>query len=244
MKIIYAIGLFLFLPTMLQAKGDTIDVAQGLQVVQLTKSTYVHISYLWFNEQRIPCNGLVFVNKGEAAVFDTPTDETTAEALIHFIHETLQARVSYLIVNHHHEDCMGGFQAFVGTGCQTIGHKHLCKLAGLQGYHCVQRYFEDELIVQLGEMEIINYHPGHAHSKDNIVSYIPSERVLFGGCMVKSKGAGKGNLADADVRQWSGSVANVKARFPDVKRVVPGHGRAGKKSQLLDYTIELFSSVE
>ena len=57
--------------------------------------------------------------------------------------------------------------------------------------------------------------------------------------MIKSQGASKGNLEDANTAQWSQTVRNVKAKFPSVKKVIPGHGDSGGV-ELLDYTIELF----
>ena len=58
--------------------------------------------------------------------------------------------------------------------------------------------------------------------------------------MVKSVGASKGNLADANVKEWANTIRKVKKAFPKAKYVIPGHGQYGN-AELLDYTIELFS---
>ncbi|MGE0492978.1 MAG: MBL fold metallo-hydrolase [Vulcanimicrobiota bacterium] len=81
---------------------------------------------------------------------------------------------------------------------------------------------------------------GRGHSFDNVVTYLPAEKVLFGGCLLKARGAGKGNLADADVAAWPTTVAAVRQAFAEAEFVVPGHGRWGGP-ELLDYTIEMFS---
>ena len=57
--------------------------------------------------------------------------------------------------------------------------------------------------------------------------------------MVKSLDAPKGNLADANISVWSTSVSNVQEVFPEIKNVIPGHGKAGN-TKLLEYTIQLF----
>ncbi len=80
---------------------------------------------------------------------------------------------------------------------------------------------------------------GAGHTLDNIVTYLPSEKTLFGGCLVKAKGSGKGNLADADVSAWSGTVSRVRDAFPEVEVIVPGHGECGGLD-LLRYTVEMF----
>jgi metallo-beta-lactamase class B len=63
--------------------------------------------------------------------------------------------------------------------------------------------------------------------------------VIFGGCLIKEVGAGKGNLADANTIDWSNTVRKIRDEYPDVKRIVPGHGQPGG-IELLDYTIKLF----
>lgn len=219
---------------------DTINVSEYVKIVPLSTHTYLHISYIPYNGTKIQCNGLVYIKDGEAAVMDTPVGDEASIHLIEWIMNEKKATVNYLIVNHFHEDCMSGLTTFVGTGCQSISHKKTCKLAGLEGYNCTQRYFEDSLTLTVGGTDIVSYYFGPAHTDDNIVTYIPSERILFGGCMVKSNKAGKGNLLDANKKAWPGTVSKVKSKFPRVKLVVPGHGNPGKK-KLLKYTIKLFS---
>jgi len=223
------------------AKQDTIHVSEYLKIVPINDHVFLHVSYIPFKDKPFPCNGLVYIKNGQAAVLDTPVGDEASEDLILWIINEKKAQIMYLVVNHFHEDCMSGISTFVGTGCQTISHKLTCKLAGLEGYHCAQRYFTDSLSLTVGGQEIISYHFGPAHTDDNIVSYIPSERILFGGCMIKELGAGKGNLLDANKSEWPKTVSKVKAKFPKAKLIVPGHGKPGKK-KLFDYTIALFSN--
>ncbi len=70
-------------------------------------------------------------------------------------------------------------------------------------------------------------------------TYIPGEKVLFGGCLIKEVGAGKGNLGDANTEEWPDTVRKIKQAYPEVKYVVPGHGKVGGL-ELLDYTIGRF----
>ena len=80
---------------------------------------------------------------------------------------------------------------------------------------------------------------GEGHTRDNVVSYFLDEKVLFGGCLIKSLKSGKGNLADANTAEWSNTVKTIKRQFKDVEMVIPGHGKPGG-IELLDYTIEMF----
>ena len=84
---------------------------------------------------------------------------------------------------------------------------------------------------------------GPAHTDDNAIAYLEGPEVLLGGCMIKSLEAGKGNLKDANLKEWANTVTRVKSLYPDVKQVIPGHGRRGD-STLLNYTIKMFQEGE
>lgn len=71
--------------------------------------------------------------------------------------------------------------------------------------------------------------------------YFPGKNILFGGCLLKEIDASKGYLGDANVAEWSNTVEKVKAAYPNVKIVIPGHGDYGD-GKLLDYTIKLFKA--
>jgi metallo-beta-lactamase class B len=99
--------------------------------------------------------------------------------------------------------------------------------------------FNEKLSLRIGKKEIVNQYLGEAHTKDNIISFIPSENTMFGGCMVKEINAGKGFLGDANEKEWSNTIRNIKKAFPTAQFIVPGHGKPGGQ-ELLDYTIGLF----
>ena len=82
---------------------------------------------------------------------------------------------------------------------------------------------------------------GPAHSSDNIVVWIPSEKILFAGCMVKSIDATNlGNTADGDLNAYPHTIDRLLSRFPDAKIVIPGHGKFGGLELIL-HTKELTS---
>lgn len=80
---------------------------------------------------------------------------------------------------------------------------------------------------------------GEGHTCDNVIGYFPLEDIMFGGCLIKEVGAGKGNLAEANPDEWAETVKRVKAKYPNTKIVIPGHGKYGGM-ELLEYTITLF----
>jgi catechol 2,3-dioxygenase-like lactoylglutathione lyase family enzyme len=63
---------------------------------------------------------------------------------------------------------------------------------------------------------------------DNIVVWVPDQKVLFGGCLIKSAGARTmGYIGEADLDAWPATLATVEARFGDAAWIVPGHGSPG-----------------
>ena len=99
--------------------------------------------------------------------------------------------------------------------------------------------FKDSLVIKSGKKEITCKYFGAAHTIDNIVVWIPEERILFGGCMVKSLSANTpGNIRDADLDSWPWTIEKVLYRFKNAQIVIPGHGNYGG-TELLTYTINL-----
>jgi metallo-beta-lactamase class B len=114
-----------------------------------------------------------------------------------------------------------------------------CKIAREKGLQVPDEGFSDSLVLNPGRGEVRCYFPGAAHSTDNIVVWIPSERILFPGCICKSTDARNlGNTADGDTYAYHATVEWIIRKFPDAKTVIPGHGSYGGP-ELLTHTLSL-----
>ena len=208
---------------------------------QLTEKTFVHVSYLSTESfGKVACNGLVVVDGGEAVIFDTPVNDSVSAELIRWIGDALGSQVKAVVATHFHEDCLGGLAAFHQAGVPSYAHDATVTFAKEKGTLVPQQGFADSLHLTVGTESVLATFLGEGHTLDNSVGYVSGERVLFGGCLVKAKGAGKGNLEDANVAAWPTTVTAVKHQFSDLEHVVPGHGTPGN-GHLLDYTIKLFT---
>lgn len=187
----------------------------------------------------VDCNGLVYVVNGEALVVDTPHSESLSEVLTERVQGELGARVIGVVIGHTHADSMGGVNAFHKLGIPSYSSRVAQQLAGVQSLPIPRAGYESALELRVGGKSVRCQYFGPGHTLDNAVTYLVEEKVLFGDCLIKSEGAGKGNLADAVVEKWSDTVRKVKDAFPDLETVVPGHGAVGGP-ELLDYTIRLF----
>jgi len=211
-----------------------------LIVVQIAPNSFVHTSYLQTKDfGKVPCNGMIARDANEALVFDTPTNDKSAEELINFIENKLNCKIKDVVPTHFHDDCLGGLAAFHAHKIPSFGHSKTIELAKANQTAYPQNGFTETIKLNVGAKFATATFLGEGHTKDNVVGYFPSENVLFGGCLIKEMQATKGFLGDANVKDWSATVRKVKQAFPSVKLVIPGHGEVGGK-KLLDYTINLF----
>ena len=214
--------------------------SENLEIYPLTKKTFIHESYLETQSfGKVPCNGLIFVDEKEAIVFDTPANDSASYELIKWIQNNLHCEIKAVVISHFHEDCLGGLKAFHETEIASYANESTFQLAKENNFILPENGFKDQQKLQIGNEEVICKFLGEGHTIDNIVGYIPSEKVLFGGCLIKALNANEGFVGDANLNQWSNTVSKIKNEFSDVEFVVPGHGKYGDVS-LLNYTIELF----
>lgn len=223
-------------------KSASIYESQNLQVERLTKHTYRHISYLSTTDfGKVSCNGMVVIDDKQALIFDTPTNNDESKALINWVEKGLNAKVIGVVVTHFHNDCLGGLDEFHKRGIPSYASLATIELARRDSLTAPEIGFENYLEIKVGNKKVVNEFLGEGHTSDNIVSYFPDEKVLFGGCLIKTLGASKGYLGDANISEWPSTVKAVRSKYEAVKVVIPGHGEPGG-SDLLDYTINLFEN--
>ncbi|MCB0371502.1 MAG: subclass B1 metallo-beta-lactamase [Muricauda sp.] len=210
-----------------------------LKIVGVTEHTYQHISYLQTDSfGKVACNGMIVMDGKEAIVLDTPVNNTVSEELINWL-EKQDIEIKAVVATHFHDDCLGGLKAFHNKQIPSYALDKTIELARKEEATVPKNNFSKTMELEVDTKKLLLDYAGEGHTKDNIIGYFPSERVMFGGCLIKSVGAGKGYLGDANVEEWPKTVTNIKSKYKDMAIVVPGHGNSGNV-ELLDYTITLF----
>tara|TARA_R110002073_G_scaffold139232_2_gene289317 strand:+ start:88263 stop:89063 length:801 start_codon:yes stop_codon:yes gene_type:complete len=215
---------------------------ENLIIEKLSDHVYMHTSFLNTDDfGRVACNGMLLIDKNEAVVFDTPTTNESSKELITYINEQLNAKITTIIPTHFHDDCVGGLEAFLEKDIPSQASSKTIGLLKKNAYPYADqiRSFDTSFTMKIGESNFLAQYFGEGHTEDNIVAYYPKDQALFGGCLLKATDASKGYLGDANPEQWSETVRLIKSSYPDLKIVIPGHGKWGNTA-LLDYTIKLF----
>jgi metallo-beta-lactamase class B len=213
---------------------------ESLVVRKISENVYEHTTFLNTKSfGKVPCNGMIVVNNNEAVIFDTPTTDENSQELINYLTGQLNCKVKAVVATHFHEDCLGGLAAFYNASVPSYASYKTIELAKQNNALLPQIGFDNQLELEVGTKKVYAQYFGEGHTRDNVVGYVPGDEVLFGGCLVKETGAGKGNLADANTNAWAETVKKVKLNYPQIITVIPGHGEIGG-AELLDYTIQLF----
>ncbi len=212
-----------------------------LKITPIQPNLYVHESYLQTdNWSKVGCNGMIYISGDSAVVFDTPASDTASIELIRVLRKKWKLKVKAVVINHFHNDCLAGLAEFHKAGIHSISNELTRELAKAAGSPLPREVFKGEQVLLVNGKQVINRYFGEGHTKDNIVSYVPEYKALFGGCLVKSLDAGFGFVGDANIISWSTTIRAVQAAYPEVATVVPGHGPYGDGA-LLAFTASLFA---
>ncbi|MCU0457885.1 MAG: subclass B1 metallo-beta-lactamase [Bacteroidales bacterium] len=219
---------------------DTIKISDNLELIRISENALIHVSYTVLpGYGRVPANGLVYTDRHKAYLFDTPWNDSLTELLVSFLEDEMGLRIEGFVPNHWHEDCMGGLGYLKSRKVNSYSGRLTREIAMAKNLPVPDHAFIDSLTLNHGRREIICYFPGAAHSMDNIVVWIPSERILFPGCICKSADSRDlGNTADGDTDAYASTVEWIIRKFPGAETVIPGHGSHGGP-ELLNHTLDL-----
>jgi hypothetical protein len=219
---------------------NRIRISDNVELIKISANAYVHVSYSSLPSYgRVASNGLVFVNGKEAFLFDTPMTDSLTMELVAYIRDSMKLKIAGFVPNHWHADCIGGLGYLKDQKIESWANQMTIDIARSRNLPVPDHGFRDSIELHLGEKLIKCYYLGAAHSSDNIVVWIPSEKILFPGCIVKSlTSENLGNTADGDLTAYPKTMDAVIRKFPIAEIVIPGHGAVGGR-ELLIHTKEL-----
>lgn len=232
-------SIILFLTLTLNSFGQSKN--SPLQISHLTGDFYVYKTFSDYKGTKISANAMYLVTSKGVVLFDAPWDKTQFQPLLDSIKAKHKKEVVMLFATHFHEDRAGGFEFFRKKGVKTYSIQLTDDILKQNNEPRSEFIIPNDKIFTVGQHTFEVYYPGKGHAPDNIVAWFAKEKILYGGCFVKSiEATNLGNLGDADVKEWKKSIAKVQAKFKNPKYIIPGHD-GGTTNKSLNHTLKLVS---
>jgi glyoxylase-like metal-dependent hydrolase (beta-lactamase superfamily II) len=211
-------------------------------------------------------NAAFIVGKDGVVVIDALGSPALATSLIQAIARITPLKITHVIVTHYHADHIYGLQAFKKIGAKILAHPAakeylnsetaMNRLAASraelfpwvdENTQLVQAdiWLEKESDLQLSGVHLTIKPVGPAHTPEDIIVYMPDEKVLFAGDLVF-----KGRIPfigpTANTAPWLASLSVMLGYGANA--VVPGHGPVSDTTKadlelLRDYLAYLRSTM-
>ena len=177
-------------------------------------------------------------------LFDTPWDTTQFQPLLDSIKFRHNKKVILCIATHFHEDRTAGLAYYKQQGIKTYTTKKTDELSKKRNKKRAEFLIEKDTVFTVGQYSFQTYYPGQGHTPDNIVIWFDKEKILYGGCLIKSTEADDlGNLEDANVKEYATSIENVQKKCKHPKYIIPGH-LDWTNTNSLEHTLKLAQQSE
>ena len=210
-----------------------------LKISHLTGDFYVFTTYNLYKGNRIGANGLYLVTNDGVVMIDSPWDTTQYQPLLDSIRAKHNKNVVMNVATHFHEDRTGGLAYYKQQGIKTYTTKMTDELSKKRGMKRAEFLLSNDTTFSIGQYKFQTYYPGQGHAPDNIIIWFEKERILYGGCLIKSTDdTTLGNLGDANVKTYAATIKNVQKKCKKPLYIIPGHND-WNTTQSLEHTLKM-----
>jgi len=185
-----------------------------------------------------------WIEQGDGiTLVDATMDEQAAAAL----EDTIRARsgskpIRYLVVTHAHDDHVLGARRFLDQGAKLIAHANVSAAVD----SVLGRAHQTKPVEKGGEPPTIEVkslynlgkgdraariiYLGHpAHTKGDLIVYLPKEKIIFAGDVVSYRSVPWMLDPGMSLAGWEASVDSLLSSGFDADSLVPGHGKIGSR---------------
>lgn len=195
-----------------------------LQISHLTGDFYVYKTFHDYKGTLISANAMYLVTDKGVVLFDAPWDKTQFQPLLDSIKAKHNKSVIMCFATHSHEDRAGGLEFYGKKGIETYTIKLTDQILKKNNEKRAEFVIPNDTTFSVGKYKFEVFYPGKGHAPDNIVVWFGKEKILYGGCFIKSTEAKDlGYLGDADVKEWEKSIKKVQSKFKSPKYIITGH---------------------
>ena len=192
--------------------------------------------------------GWFLLGDGVVAV-DAGGDAASGAAILKAIADTTGGKpVRTLVLTHAHADHAGGARAFAAAGARIVCQEALAgqilalvtqaattpgdPMAGKPDLRPVVESVAERIILLDGIHSAQVFFLGAAHTKGDLVVYLPADKILYAGDIISNGRMPYLGSADVDPVGWERALTALSQ--VSIDKVVPGHGEVGPKTGLND----------
>ncbi|MEO5930384.1 MAG: BlaB/IND/MUS family subclass B1 metallo-beta-lactamase [Candidatus Kapaibacterium sp.] len=213
-------------------------------ITRLAGNFYIYTTHRDLGGHPFPSNSLYVVTDSGVVMIDTPWNPEQTGPLLDSIRARHHMNVVICISTHHHEDRTAGLDVLKERGIPTYSTEQTLELCREKSERQAAHAFARDTTFSVGGLHFQTFYPGQGHSSDNIVVWFPKEKVLYGGCFIKSTEAiDLGNLADANISAWPASIKKMMRKFPNPAFIIPGH-QGWKNIKSPQHTLDLLRKAK
>ena len=217
---------------------------EKLTITHLTKDFYIYTTYQSYQGYLVPANGMYLITNKGVVLFDTPWDATQFQPLLDSIEKRHHQKVVMSFATHSHEDRSRGLDYYKQQGIKTYTTRQTDQILKARGAKRAEYLIDRDTTFSIGQYSFQTFYPGPGHTSDNIVIWFEKEKIIYGGCFIKSTEAKDlGNLADANVKEWPNSIRKTQALCKNPIYVIPGH-QDWSNSNSLEHTLQLINDYQ
>jgi glyoxylase-like metal-dependent hydrolase (beta-lactamase superfamily II) len=198
--------------------------------------------------QNFISNAAFVVTPAGVVVIDALGSPALATRLLEEIKKVTTQAVTHILVTHYHADHIYGLQTFRAVGAKIIAHraahiylnsetarlrleasrKELAPWVNAQTRLVdADQWIDNDTLLTVGGVQFQIKPVGPAHTPEDLVVYMPSEKVLFAGDLVFRSRIPY--VGQADSRHWIAALDSLLAF--DTTVIVPGHGPLSKEAR-------------
>jgi len=218
-----------------------LNAAGAVEIDRFDDNLLIHQSQ---DANGVPANGLIFRTERGLILIDTGWTETQTEAILIWGEQKLGRRWMGAVITHDHGDRAGGIGALLRRKIPVAALDLTVAKLARRGVHGVATLFAAKAGTFDDERGFQAFYPGPGHAPDNIVIAFRADKVVFGGCLIKStKADDLGFTGDADLVAWPAAVRRVEETYPGML-VVPGHGPLDVRESAYARTLTLLHAAQ
>jgi len=174
----------------------------------------------------------IFITTPKGVIVTDPISAEAAAWLKKEIKQYSDQPVRFVVYSHHHDDHITGGSLFADTALfvSQAGAKEKIREAADPLTPLPDLSFTDRMSIDLGGRRVELIYTGKNHSDNSLVVLLPEQRLLFAVDFIPVETVAYRTMKSDYPDDWIESLKRVEQL--DFDRLVPGHGKIGKKEHV------------